>query len=114
MRAYDSASRAADAAGAVTLGRSEACDIVLPHPLVSRRHIVARAFNGVKAAVAAGRITEARLDQSVRQVLRAKARASPLPSRAWFLVAHRRQVAVRHRRDKPFRSGNSGAPRNSI
>jgi diguanylate cyclase (GGDEF)-like protein len=25
-------------AGAVTLGRSEACDIVLPHPLVSRRH----------------------------------------------------------------------------
>ena len=35
---------------------------------------VARAFNGVKAAVASGRITEARLDQSVRQVLRAKAR----------------------------------------
>lgn len=35
---------------------------------------VARAFNGIKAAVAAGRITEARLDQSVRQILRAKAR----------------------------------------
>ncbi|HUP47374.1 MAG TPA: glycoside hydrolase family 3 protein [Thermoanaerobaculia bacterium] len=35
---------------------------------------VAAAFNGLKTAVASGRITEARLDQSVRQILRAKAR----------------------------------------
>ena len=35
---------------------------------------VERAFNGLRAAVASGRITEARLDQSVRQILRAKAR----------------------------------------
>jgi beta-N-acetylhexosaminidase len=35
---------------------------------------VERAFNGLKAAVASGRITEERLDQSVRQILRAKTR----------------------------------------
>ena len=35
---------------------------------------VERAFNGIKAAVQSGRITEARLNESVRQILRAKAR----------------------------------------
>ncbi|HET7706990.1 MAG TPA: glycoside hydrolase family 3 N-terminal domain-containing protein [Thermoanaerobaculia bacterium] len=35
---------------------------------------VERAFNGLKAAVTSGRITEARLNESVRQILRAKAR----------------------------------------
>ena len=36
---------------------------------------VEAAFNGIKAAVASGRLTEARLDQSVRRILEAKARA---------------------------------------
>ncbi|HUP45985.1 MAG TPA: glycoside hydrolase family 3 protein, partial [Thermoanaerobaculia bacterium] len=44
-------------------------DVVLFPPDVDR------AFNGLKSAVQSGRITEARLDESVRQILRAKARA---------------------------------------
>ena len=35
---------------------------------------VPKAFNGLKAAVASGRITEARIDESVRRILRAKAK----------------------------------------
>jgi beta-N-acetylhexosaminidase len=60
---------------------------------------VARAFNGIKAAVAAGRITEGRLDQSVRQILRAKARVGLTQYRAPNLFALSSIVGSKAHRD---------------
>ncbi|HEX6179308.1 MAG TPA: glycoside hydrolase family 3 N-terminal domain-containing protein, partial [Thermoanaerobaculia bacterium] len=60
---------------------------------------VERAFNGIKAAVQSGRITEARLDESVRQILRAKARVGLTQYKAPEMLRLSSVVGSRAHRD---------------
>lgn len=63
---------------------------------------VAAAFNGLKAAVASGRLTEARIDESVRRILRAKARLGLDNPKARFTDVNKLMTTVATKANRDF------------
>jgi beta-N-acetylhexosaminidase len=63
---------------------------------------VAAAFNGIKAAVASGRLTEARVDESVKRILAAKARIGLDQQKNRFTDVNRLMTVVGNKEHRAF------------